>query len=283
MKRVFGFLIMMMVTGAAFAADVSEKNVEAYQKAAQLFEKGEYDAAIDGFQKILATEPEPSRIYNILGLTYFKQGKYMTSAIGSFEQAIRLDPKYAEAYFNLATVYATYDPSKAAQYFKKTIEVDPQYSKAYFGLGWFTLTEEQDAAKAAEYFEKTLSMFPDFPEAYFGLGLAQVQVGQPHLALGAISQLRKLNRNDLAVTLENTMKGLEPPAPEPDAGPAIVPPASSVDAPTGPPIAAQVGPVSTQMLGAPGQTIVEMKGTFYPIDDPVPIGPPRPKEDELYK
>ena len=188
-----------------------EAGVEAYNT-------GDYDAAIENFQKAFVENPEdPAQIYNLLGLAYFKQDKSIKSAIGSFEEALKINPKYAEAYFNLATAYAgpAADPSLAAEYFQKTIEVDPHYSKAYFGLGWFTLTEKHDPAKSAEYFKKTLELFPDFAEAHYALGLAEIQMGEAPLALASVSQLRTLNRQDLAALLEATLRHEEP-NPSPD-------------------------------------------------------------------
>lgn len=187
-----------------------------YDIALEFLKKEEYDPAIENFQKALQDEKDAiaqSRIYNLLGLSYLKQGVSSSSAIGSFEQAIRMDPQFAEAYFNIASAYAAdnLDPNKAADYFQKTIEVDPNYSKAYFGLGWFSLMQKENPEQAIEFFQKTLDKYPDFAEAYYGMGLAYIRMRKPHMALGAVSHLRDLKKDDLAFSLEKAVVEVSPP------------------------------------------------------------------------
>lgn len=181
-----------------------------YEIAVGHFQKNEYDAAIENFQKALEKESNPAmqaKIYNLIGLAYMKQDVSPQSALGSFEQAVKLDPKFAEPYFNIASVYASknMDSAKAVEYFEKTIQVDPNYTKAYFGLGWFTLMQKQDAETALKYFQKTLATFPDFAEAHYGIGLAYIRMQKYHMVLGSVSQLRSMGRDDLATTLEQTV------------------------------------------------------------------------------
>ncbi len=182
----------------------------------EFLNNGDYDASIENFQKAFADgDKNHAQIYNLLGLAYLKQGKSVKSAIGSFEEALKIDPGYAEVYFNLATAYAgpAANPALAAEYFNKTLEIDPHYSKAYFGLGWFTLMEKKDPVKSLEYFKKTIVIHPDFAEAHYAMGLAQIQMGEAPLALASISTLRGLNRNDLAASLEEALRKAESNAP----------------------------------------------------------------------
>ncbi len=197
-------LILGLAAGAGFAEKAPKDD---YQQGVEYYQSGEYDLAIDAFQRYLPKAPHPAPIYNLLGLTYLKQNESVESAMGSFKQAIKLDPNFAEAYFNLASTYAPRDPAMAAVYFQKTIDVDPNYFKAYFGLGWFTLTEKHDPVKAMEFFERTIERFPDFAEAYYGKGLAYVQLGKKELALEPISYLRVMHREDLAALVELAVRG----------------------------------------------------------------------------
>lgn len=219
----FFFAMVIMGVGISIAVIAGEVSVppnssqpqDEYSQAVQFLKNEDYDAAIEGFQKALIqiTAPtEQARVYNLIGLAYLKQGKSPLSAAGSFEQAIRLDPKSPEAYFNLASAYASdlSDPIKAAEYFQKTIEVDPQYSKAYFGLGWFSLMEKKEPLQALEYFEKTLARYPGFAEAHYGMGLAYISLQKQHMALGSISQLRAIQRDDLAAVLEKALEQTSP-------------------------------------------------------------------------
>ncbi len=180
-----------------------------YQRAMALFDQKQFDESIAILKASLDEDPDQASIYNLIGLVYLKQNESIPSAIGSFEQALRIDPNFAEAYFNLASTYAgaANRPELAAEYFKKTLEVDPRYVKAYFGLGWFTLTNLEKPEKAAEYFQKAIDYFPNFAEAYYGLGLSYIQMGKAPLALQSVSQIRTLGREDLASYLESVLRG----------------------------------------------------------------------------
>lgn len=220
-SKVFAALILITLMGCfsplASAAD-AELNVQKsnYDQAVTFFQENQFDSAIEHFQKALDDGHGPAaqaRIYNLIGLCYLKQGVSVSSAVGSFEQAVKLDPMFAEAYFNIASAYASSgsENSKAVDYFKKTIQIDPAFYKAYFGLGWFTLMQGQDPNEAIGYFAKTLEQFPDFAEAQYGTGMAYIQLGKPHMALTAVSQLRALQRDDLASTLEQAITQISPP------------------------------------------------------------------------
>jgi len=209
----FGVFLTVHDLGFGDDTNASKSN---YDKAVAYFQEEQFDPAIEFFQKALDEGHPPviqSRIYNLIGLCYLRQGISLASAIGSFEQSASLDPRFAEAYFNIASAYAGEgkEPDKAVEYFKKTLEVDPQFYKAYFGLGWFTLIQGSDSAGAIGYFRKTLEQFPDFAEAHYGIGMAHIQSGKQHMALEAVSQLRALQRDDLASTLEKTITELSSP------------------------------------------------------------------------
>ncbi len=184
---------------------------EDYQRAMDSFTAGNYDESIAVLKSSLDEDPNQAMIYNLIGTIYLEQNQSIQSAIGSFQQALRIDPNLADALFNLASTYAgpANNPGLAGKYFKKTLEVDPQYVKAYFGLGWFTLTTQERPEEAAEYFQKTIDHFPDFPEAYYALGLSYIQMGKSPLTLQSISKLRSMGREDLASYLELVLRGGE--------------------------------------------------------------------------
>lgn len=212
------FLISFLATGVLWAEP--EKKPAAvpsdYQIAVEHLKSEDYDLAIENFQKAVLEEKTATgqaRIYNLIGVAYMQQDISSQSAIGSFQQAIELDPQLAEAYFNIASIYASKEnnPTRAAEYFQKTIDVDPKYTRAYFGLGWFSLIQQQDALKALELFDRTIADNPDFAEAYYGQGMAYIQLQKAHMALGAVSRLRSLQRDDLAATLEKIIIQVSPP------------------------------------------------------------------------
>jgi tetratricopeptide (TPR) repeat protein len=197
-----------LVCGPASFAVMSH---DEYQHAMDLFNKGDYNGSIAVLKSSLDADPNQAMVYNLLGTIYLQQNQSIQSALGSFEQAIRIDPKFTDALFNLASTYAgpADRPELAEKYFRKTLEVDPQYVKAYFGLGWFTLTTREKPGEAAGYFEKAIANFPNFAEAYYALGLSYIQMGKAPMALQSVSKLRAMGREDLASYLELVLRGGE--------------------------------------------------------------------------
>ena len=77
--------------------------------------------------------------YCNLGAAYRAKGKY-DKAIKVYNQAIKLDPDYAQAYHGLGVTYhikeenAHYNYDKAIEAYKKAIKLDPNYVKAHYNL-----------------------------------------------------------------------------------------------------------------------------------------------------
>jgi tetratricopeptide (TPR) repeat protein len=181
---------------------------ELYQKGLEAMNKENYDEAIGYFNKVLAIKPDIAQLHNIIGIAYMEKKTSLGNAIKEFEEAIRLDPKFSDPYNNLGIVYSGHinDQDLAEEYFKKAVELQPDFSRAYFGLGWLYLIKKQDLKQGAEYLEKAVKYDPSHAEAWYFLGIAYVVLGERPKALGPISQLRRLSRNDLAQTVETMVE-----------------------------------------------------------------------------
>jgi len=49
----------------------------------------------------------------------------------SLNEAIRIDPNYEEAYYNLGLTYREEQTAKAVELFDKAVELDPDYAMAH--------------------------------------------------------------------------------------------------------------------------------------------------------
>ena len=67
--------------------------------------QGNYEEAIDAYQKAIALDPKYDSAYNGLGWTYLLKDD-LTQAKDKFEEAINLDPQESCYVFNLGLVYA---------------------------------------------------------------------------------------------------------------------------------------------------------------------------------
>ena len=171
----------------------------------------EYDKAIESLRKAIRENSNIPQLYNALGYALLKKNGTVKSASKAFEKAIELDPTFADPYFNLGTYYAGpgQDAILAGDYFEKAIKANPNFSKAHMGLGWMYL-EKKDIKKAIEHFKKAVEIDPGLAEAQYGLGLTYVAMRKSELALKPITNLRAVNRNDLALAIEAMIQHDEP-------------------------------------------------------------------------
>jgi len=66
--------------------------------------KGQYDRAIEDFNKAIALDPNYAKAYTNRGIAYADKGQH-DRAIEDYNKAIALDPNYAEAYTNRGVAY----------------------------------------------------------------------------------------------------------------------------------------------------------------------------------
>ncbi len=102
-------------------------------------------------------------IYRNLGLSYTQSGNYQ-EAEKELEHAIYLDPKFIDAYADLAYLYAIQkDYDKAIIEWNKILEIDPYFSEKYNVLYYLGLTYEKKEIldKALKYFLEALQLVPE--------------------------------------------------------------------------------------------------------------------------
>jgi len=103
-------------------------------------------------------------------------------AIYCYQIALKLNPSFAEACFNLAKAYHDLDQTdKAILYYKKTCEIHPAMFEPYYNLG-IIYQKKQQMDQAVSCYEKAVAIKPDFFEAHNNLGSALQEQGHFHSA-----------------------------------------------------------------------------------------------------
>jgi adenylate cyclase len=97
-------------------------------------------------------------------------------AVKYFEEALKLDPKFALAYAGLADCHLVYSDygwlrprdgyPKAKEYASKAIEIDPRLAEAHASLGLFYAYYEWRWDEAEKEFQRAIELKPSYATAY---------------------------------------------------------------------------------------------------------------------
>jgi hypothetical protein len=115
-----------------WAAGVTDQNYLAYYNlGCDAVQQADFPHAILDFNKALSREADSSpwadhsRAYNDLGYCYLHEGQ-ITNAVASFEKALKIKPKFPEAYFNMGRAFlANNQPDVAIDCFQRALALDP--------------------------------------------------------------------------------------------------------------------------------------------------------------
>ncbi len=121
------------------------------------------------FKRAIKEDPKFWEAYYNLGIAYFNNKKY-NNALNQFSTIIEALPNFEKPYYGRGLIYLEKkEYKKAKKDFKRVVEANPNDYKGYFYLG------KIDAAlknyrNAKKQFDKATSINPDDPDIYFELG-----------------------------------------------------------------------------------------------------------------
>lgn len=140
-------------------------NAQAYfLKGMNFKEMNDTAKALSSFQTTIEQAPDYYAAYIQLGLMYAK-GKNKLAA-EYYNTAIRLEPKSAEAYYNLAMFYQeNYDIDAAMKYYNELTQFDPGYKNAWFNLGYIHHIYKKKYKEAIRYYSYALRIDTGYTEA----------------------------------------------------------------------------------------------------------------------
>ncbi len=100
----------------------------------------------------------------------FIKKEYNVNYIKSlYERALKVDPYFINAYYNLGQLYKDLGRKKEAiAYYQKALMIDPQYKDAYFSLGNL-FRDSGDVEKAIQAYQQTLAIHPDDEDVYVNI------------------------------------------------------------------------------------------------------------------
>ena len=158
--------------------------------------------AVEHLKKAVEIHPGYKNPYLLLGNAnnYLKQYE---ASIQAYQNALKLDPDYAEAKNNLGITYRDAgryfgeqkgDLPKALGYLQKAYELRPEEYETVRLLG-VAYGVSGNTAKAIEFFTKGTQLEPENAGAWYDLGSAYFQSGQQALGLEYIEKAKGINPN----------------------------------------------------------------------------------------
>src|SRR5436190_9204737 len=167
------------------AADL--KGDELYDAAKASYERGNFKAAADLFNRVVDADPKHKTAWMDLGRTYMIL-RQNDDAVAAFKKQAELNPYDEYAYGAIGWAYTTdrkYDQAAAA--FNKAIEINPLSEYAHAALGSM-YQEAHQYDKAAPELEKAGSLKSDDSSLQISLGDAYLNLGQDNKALAAFDR-----------------------------------------------------------------------------------------------
>jgi TolB-like protein/DNA-binding winged helix-turn-helix (wHTH) protein/Flp pilus assembly protein TadD len=162
--------------------------------------------------KAPAVSPEAYENY-LKGLYYWnkRSDENLAKAIGYFERAVRLDPRYALAYAGLSDCYAiisaeifgTMPASEAAPKAKAAalhaLELDPTMAQAQTSLATVKFNYDWDWSGASEGFERAIGLNPSYATAYQRYSLYLIAMGRAQDSFTQIQKARQLDPLSISI------------------------------------------------------------------------------------
>lgn len=161
-----------------------------------LIDKRDFARAEALAKKTLAAHPKAAMVANLLAVAQENQGK-IGDARASFLRAIKIDPRYAEAYFNLGRLILRQErPAEAIDYLRKAVILCPGLVNALVGLGSaFNQTDQHKAALVL--LERAVREDPKNFDANLELGNACIKTNRSEEAEERLETARLLAKDDI--------------------------------------------------------------------------------------
>jgi tetratricopeptide (TPR) repeat protein len=159
------------------------------------FNKAQFLAALDEFQKAARLAPTLGRAYYSMGFTYKAMGKF-SEAKKYFQQALALDPHLSLAAYHLGDILGSEgDYEQSHRLLNQAIDSNPDYADAYRKLGE-NYFRQKKYAEAEQYLKTAVRLQPDGAQAHFLLSRVYVASKRPELAKNEYEVFRSLSEKE---------------------------------------------------------------------------------------
>lgn len=126
--------------------------------------KKDYDGAIASYQKVIEGDPNNDRAKIEIGMTYLEKGDFAAAEKALLEVASSVNAN-REVFYNLGEVkFAKGETDEAVKYYQRAVDMDATWGKPLFKIGLARL-QKADTAGAIEIMQKVIAVDPNSAEA----------------------------------------------------------------------------------------------------------------------
>ena len=151
---------------------------------------------------------EENRNFRDIKVRFLEDPLYYTR--NHFNEALKIKPSYAPAYYNIGLLYQKRKIFKEAEKnYKTALNLNPEHYPSYTNLGAL-LTNQDRVNEAIKVFRKGLEFFPDSPNLHYNFGCLLSQSGRRNEAIKEFRVVLKLDpghnlaKRDLEVILKES-------------------------------------------------------------------------------
>lgn len=163
----------------------------AFESGLHFLAEQDYTNAMVLFQQAISLEPDAPDLYYYVAEIYRAQGDYR-DARDSYQTAINKDAQFAPAFLGRARANLGLNPQlDVSADLNEAVQLDPNFAEAYVARGAYTMVTHPSAAEMD--LEKALEINPDSALAYLYLADVQLDLGDNGSALSAAEKANQLD------------------------------------------------------------------------------------------
>ena len=173
-----------------------EKGAEKdFKKGHEFLREKNLDKALDAFKKAAETSPKTPAAHYWVGMTYFYK-KENERAIAKFKKVLELDPKNYRSFWMIGKILS-FDKTKldeALKYLNQAIAINPEFADAHFDIGRIYLVRG-DAKRAMAEFGMVFRTEPTYAAYHYEMGIIFERMKAPDRARKEYERALQLNPN----------------------------------------------------------------------------------------
>ncbi len=179
----------------AIMAGAGAAQPELFAEASQLYDAGDYAAAITKWQEFLAANPNLYPIYGNIGNAYRALGD-LEEARESYEALLAVEPANTMANYNIGEMLVEAGEIEGAMvYFEAVVETAPDDPAVYYNVAELYFSQRQ-LEGAIRYYNRAIEVDAGYLPAYMQLGFAHINAGDIASAILAFEKYVEIAPED---------------------------------------------------------------------------------------